>query len=80
LNWFILDYLDEIDSDNKDEKSFETVEQLTEQMITLSLLPRSKWQNLLNLETIKVFVNVISFIFQLFINLYFIFVVIIEKK
>ena len=80
MNWFILDYLDEIDSDNKDEKSFETVEQLTEQMITLSLLPRSKWQNLLNLETIKVFVNVISFIFQLFINLYFIFVVIIEKK
>ncbi len=72
--------MDEIDSDNKDEKSFETVEQLTEQMITLSLLPRSKWQNLLNLETIKVFVNVISFIFQLFINLYFIFVVIIEKK
>ncbi|CAG8563436.1 14007_t:CDS:10 [Funneliformis caledonium] len=47
------DYLNEVDGDKKDDKSFETVEQLTEQMITLSLLPKSKWQNLLNLETIK---------------------------
>ncbi|RIA88602.1 Utp21 specific WD40 associated putative domain-containing protein [Glomus cerebriforme] len=47
------DDLDEVDNSKKDEKSFETVEQLTEQMITLSLLPKSKWQNLLNLETIK---------------------------
>jgi U3 small nucleolar RNA-associated protein 21 len=31
-----------------------TQEQLTDKMITLSLEPRSKWQNLLNLETIKV--------------------------
>ncbi|KAI9312356.1 Utp21 specific WD40 associated putative domain-containing protein [Dichotomocladium elegans] len=30
-----------------------TAEQLTEQMITLSLEPRAKWQNLLNLDTIK---------------------------
>jgi U3 small nucleolar RNA-associated protein 21 len=53
-NYYILEYLDEVDNYRKDEKSFETVEQLTEQMITLSLLPKSKWQNLLNLETIKV--------------------------
>ncbi|RUS31073.1 Utp21 specific WD40 associated putative domain-containing protein [Jimgerdemannia flammicorona] len=31
----------------------EISEQLTEKMITLSLLPRSKWQNLLSLDTIK---------------------------
>ncbi|KAG2180209.1 hypothetical protein INT43_003998 [Umbelopsis isabellina] len=39
----------EQDDDQVDGKT----EQLTEDMITLSLLPRSKWQNLLNLETIK---------------------------
>lgn len=42
------------DSEVTDKKSFETPEQLTEQMITLSSLPKSKWQNLLNLDTIKV--------------------------
>ncbi|KAI8343257.1 Utp21 specific WD40 associated putative domain-containing protein [Chlamydoabsidia padenii] len=36
---------------NNDESA--TQEQLTDKMITLSLEPRSKWQNLLNLETIK---------------------------
>ncbi|CAG8567238.1 8534_t:CDS:10 [Acaulospora morrowiae] len=41
------------DSEGEDKKSFETPEQLTEQMITLSSLPKSKWQNLLNLDTIK---------------------------
>ncbi|CAJ0829013.1 9830_t:CDS:10 [Entrophospora sp. SA101] len=34
-------------------ESFETPEQITQNMITLSSLPKSKWQNLLNLETIK---------------------------
>ncbi|CAG8455276.1 13892_t:CDS:10 [Ambispora leptoticha] len=40
---------------NGDEKDlpFFSSEQLTEQMITLSTLPKSKWQNLLNLDTIK---------------------------
>ena len=33
---------------------FETPDQLTRQMITMSKLPKTKWQNLLNLETIKV--------------------------
>ncbi|CAG8441205.1 6972_t:CDS:10 [Diversispora eburnea] len=42
-----------IDSEMTNKKSFETPEQLTEQMITLSSLPKSKWQNLLNLDTIK---------------------------
>ncbi|CAG8553203.1 11305_t:CDS:10, partial [Acaulospora colombiana] len=42
-----------VDSEVGDKDSFETPEQLTEQMITLSSLPRSKWQNLLNLDTIK---------------------------
>ncbi|KAL1914934.1 uncharacterized protein VTP21DRAFT_7850 [Calcarisporiella thermophila] len=31
----------------------ETIDQLSDEMITLSLLPRSKWQTLLNLEIIK---------------------------
>ncbi|KAG0225327.1 Utp21 specific WD40 associated putative domain-containing protein [Mortierella sp. GBAus27b] len=35
------------------EPTIETPEQLTEQMITLSLLPKSKWQNLLSLDVIK---------------------------
>ncbi|KAK3815988.1 MAG: WD40-repeat-containing domain protein [Linnemannia gamsii] len=35
------------------EPTIETPEQLTEQMITLSLLPKSKWQTLLNLDVIK---------------------------
>ena len=30
-----------------------TTEQLADELITLSLEPRSKWQNLLNLDTIK---------------------------
>jgi U3 small nucleolar RNA-associated protein 21 len=35
------------------EPTIETPEQLTEQMITLSLLPKSKWQTLLSLDVIK---------------------------
>lgn len=33
---------------------FTTPDQLSEDLVTLSLMPRSKWQTLLNLETIKV--------------------------
>jgi U3 small nucleolar RNA-associated protein 21 len=33
---------------------YTTPEQLTEGLLTLSLIPRSRWQTLLNLETIKV--------------------------
>jgi U3 small nucleolar RNA-associated protein 21 len=33
---------------------YTTPEQLSEGLMTLSLLPRSRWQTLLNLETIKV--------------------------
>ncbi|KAG0238082.1 hypothetical protein BGW42_007636 [Actinomortierella wolfii] len=35
------------------EPTIDTAEQLTEKMITLSLLPKSKWQSLLNLDVIK---------------------------
>ncbi|KAF9583486.1 hypothetical protein BGW38_009350 [Lunasporangiospora selenospora] len=35
------------------EPTIESAEQLTEQMITLSLLPKSKWQTLLSLDVIK---------------------------
>ncbi|CEG81199.1 hypothetical protein RMATCC62417_15426 [Rhizopus microsporus] len=39
--------------DIKREESLDTVEQLAEQMITMSMEPRAKWQNLLHLDTIK---------------------------
>ncbi|KAI9497520.1 Utp21 specific WD40 associated putative domain-containing protein [Zychaea mexicana] len=52
--------LDEQDDDDEElepptqlGEDLNTAEQLTEEMITLSLEPRAKWQNLLNLETIK---------------------------
>ncbi|KAI8062716.1 Utp21 specific WD40 associated putative domain-containing protein [Gongronella butleri] len=50
---------DEGVSDDDDDATAQTVDtdsqhdQLTDKMITLSLEPRSKWQNLLHLETIK---------------------------
>ncbi|CAO3616505.1 unnamed protein product [Cunninghamella blakesleeana] len=48
---------DSVDDDSESEINIKnesiTEEQLTKDMITLSLEPRSKWQNLLNLETIK---------------------------
>ncbi|CAO3687020.1 unnamed protein product [Rhizopus stolonifer] len=37
----------------EEEEKVDTVEQLTDQMITMSMEPRAKWQNLLHLETIK---------------------------
>ncbi|ORY08146.1 Utp21-domain-containing protein [Basidiobolus meristosporus CBS 931.73] len=40
-------------ADGLKEREIETPEQLTENMITMSSLPRSKWQNLLNLDVIK---------------------------
>jgi U3 small nucleolar RNA-associated protein 21 len=33
---------------------FVTPEQLSEGLLTLSLMPRSRWQTLLNLDTIRV--------------------------
>jgi U3 small nucleolar RNA-associated protein 21 len=49
------------DSDEEDvsedelmpEQEVNTVDQLTDKMITLSMEPRAKWQNLLHLDTIK---------------------------
>lgn len=49
------------DSDDEDlseeeivqEEKMDTVDQLTDKMITLSMEPRAKWQNLLHLDTIK---------------------------
>ncbi|CAG8442794.1 7967_t:CDS:10 [Ambispora gerdemannii] len=46
------DIANQTNGDGKDLPFFSS-EQLTEQMITLSTLPKSKWQNLLNLEIIK---------------------------
>ncbi len=34
--------------------AFESPEQISDRLVTLSLLPTSRWQNLLNLDVIKV--------------------------
>ncbi|KAL4210717.1 hypothetical protein CU097_012847 [Rhizopus azygosporus] len=47
------DVEDDEEVDIKREESLDTVEQLAEQMITMSMEPRAKWQNLLHLDTIK---------------------------
>ncbi|XP_053552265.1 WD repeat-containing protein 36-like, partial [Bombina bombina] len=38
---------------NEDIMEYESPEQLGEQLVTLSLLPDSRWRNLLNLDIIK---------------------------
>lgn len=38
----------------EDIQPYTTPDQLSEELLTLSLMPRSRWQTLLNLETIKV--------------------------
>lgn len=38
----------------EDVQPYTTPDQLSEDLLTLSLMPRSRWQTLLNLETIKV--------------------------
>lgn len=43
----------EEESVKDDEDMKDTVDQLSEKMITMSMEPRSKWQNLLHLDTIK---------------------------
>ena len=45
--------------ENEDEEEFimsefKSVEQISDELITLSLVPNSRWQNLLNLDIIKV--------------------------
>lgn len=37
-----------------DIRPYTTPDQLSDELLTLSLMPRSRWQTLLNLETIKV--------------------------
>ncbi|CAG8566492.1 3528_t:CDS:10 [Paraglomus brasilianum] len=49
----VEDNLFVIENGQMDSTFFETPDQLTDQMITMSKLPKTKWQNLLNLETIK---------------------------
>lgn len=38
----------------EDVQPYTTPDQLSQELLTLSLMPRSRWQTLLNLETIKV--------------------------
>ncbi|BFZ63815.1 rRNA-processing protein utp21 [Saitoella coloradoensis] len=49
----LLDAAFEEAEEESTEGDFESAEQLSEKMLTLSLVPRSRWQTLLNLETIK---------------------------
>lgn len=39
---------------------YDSPEQLNEQLVTLSLLPESRWKNLLNLDVIKVIINTLN--------------------
>jgi len=41
-------------SDIPDEEEFASPEQIADSLVTLSLLPDSRWKNLLNLDAIKV--------------------------
>ncbi|XP_053330329.1 WD repeat-containing protein 36 [Spea bombifrons] len=47
------DTLPEIEGCSDDMMEYESPEQLGEQLVTLSLLPESRWKNLLNLDVIK---------------------------
>ena len=52
-----IDIINEND-DNKEEvktdESFKSPDQLSDELVTLSLLPESRWRSLVNLEVIKV--------------------------
>ena len=39
---------------------YDSPEQLNEQLVTLSLLPESRWKNLLNLDVIKVMLRMLN--------------------
>ena len=41
---------------------FKSTEQISHELVTLSLLPNSRWQNLLNLDVIKVLHTCTSYI------------------
>lgn len=45
--------MDEVEDASEDMIEYESPEQLGEQLVTLSLLPDSRWKNLLNLDVIK---------------------------
>ncbi|KAM9329979.1 WD repeat-containing protein 36 [Gastrophryne carolinensis] len=45
--------VEEINDSSEDIMDYESPEQLGEQLVTLSLLPESRWKNLLNLDVIK---------------------------
>jgi U3 small nucleolar RNA-associated protein 21 len=57
-----FDFIDSTElDDNVDEEvedyemsEFKSCQQISDELITLSLLPNSRWQNLLNLDIIKV--------------------------
>ncbi len=54
------------DMDEDDYKNYQSPEQISYQLITLSLLPDSRWKNLVNLDIIRV-----SFVFVFFFTLIF---------
>ncbi|MEE6459806.1 hypothetical protein FKM82_000744 [Ascaphus truei] len=47
------DTVEDVEVANEDMMEYESPEQLGEQLVTLSLLPESRWKNLLNLDVIK---------------------------
>jgi len=44
-------------SQPKDDLDFPTQDKQIPELVTLSLLPKSQWQNLINLDIIKVFIS-----------------------
>ncbi len=42
------------EEDEEEELSFQSPQQIHDSLVTLSLLPNSRWSNLLNLDVIKV--------------------------
>ena len=61
-------------SDIPDEEEFASPEQIADSLVTLSLLPDSRWKNLLNLDAIKVisYLNQTRHLPYYFISFYFI--------
>ena len=45
---------DETDLQEEGGYTYESPEQISDELVTLSLLPNSRWQNLLNIDIIKV--------------------------
>lgn len=62
-----MHYTETVDENSQEEMDvddeYKSAEQISDELVTLSLLPTSRWLNLLNLDVIKV-LEAITFSFQ----------------